>query len=111
MGRFLTESALPQLPELASAPALWGTEAHVVRLFDGTGIALAFERAVCPDYEYDSAEEQIEWLTTNFGPLMRVRQAAEEDGDWPEVREQLAHTFGDGIPSEYLLVLGRKAAR
>jgi SAM-dependent methyltransferase len=110
VGRFLTEAAMPQLPELASAPALWGTEAHVLLLFDGAGIDLEFERDVCPDYEYDTPEEQIEWLTT-FGPFMRVRQAAEEDGNWPEVREQLGQTFGDGVPSEYLVALGRKAAQ
>jgi SAM-dependent methyltransferase len=111
VGRFLTEAAMPQLPEFVSAPARWGTESHVVRLFDGAGIDLAFERDVCPDYEYDSTGEQVEWLTTHFGPLMRVRQAAEEDGNWPEVRDQLAQTFGDGVPSEYLVALGRKAAR
>jgi SAM-dependent methyltransferase len=110
VGRFLTDDAMPQLPELASAPALWGTEEHVLRLFESTGIDLEFERDVAPDYEYDSTAEQLEWLTTNFGPLMRVRRAAEEDGTWPHVRDGLAQAFGDGTPTEYLVTLGRKAA-
>jgi hypothetical protein len=109
VGRFLTEGSMP-LPGFASAPALWGTEAHVSRLFEGTGIELRFERDVCPDYEYETTDDAIEWLTTNFGPMMRVRQGAEAEGNWPEVRDELARTFGDGTRAEYLVTLGRKAA-
>jgi SAM-dependent methyltransferase len=98
------------VPPFASPPHLWGTEEHVTALFAGSGIELEFERDVCPEYEYASPEEALEFFTTTFGPVIRIRRAAEEDGTWPEARAELLAWMDDDTPAEYLVALGRKAA-
>jgi SAM-dependent methyltransferase len=98
------------VPPFALPPQLWGTEEHVTRLFAATGIELEFERDIAPDYEYESTDDAVEFFTTTFGPVMRIRRAAEEDGNWDEVRAELIEWFEDDTPAEYLVVVGRKEA-
>jgi SAM-dependent methyltransferase len=96
------------VPPFASPPQLWGTEEHVRELFPG--FELEFERDVATDYEYASNEEAVEFFTTTFGPLMRLRAGAEEDGTWDEARAELLAWFEEDTPAEYLVALGRKEA-
>jgi ubiquinone/menaquinone biosynthesis C-methylase UbiE len=98
------------VPPFASPPHLWGTEEHVAALFADSGIELEFERDVCSEYDYGSLEEALEFFTTTFGPVMRIRRAAEEDGNWDEVRAELIEWLRDDTPAEYLVVVGRKEA-
>jgi SAM-dependent methyltransferase len=99
------------VPPFASPPHLWGTEEHVRALFDGSGIELEFDRDLASDYEYESTDEAVEFFTTTFGPLIRLRASAEEDGTWEEARAELVAWFEDDTPAEYLMALGSKGAR
>ena len=108
---------LPKPPEYVSPAPLWGDEEHVRGLFAGTGVELEFERALNPFVGFDSAEDWVEFMETNYGPLLTAQ--AKLGGEWAEVRreivalaESLGRSDADGfvVDSEYLLVIGRAAA-
>jgi len=110
-------SRLPKPPEYVSPAPLWGDEEHVRGLFAGTGVDLEFERALNPFVGFDSAEDWVDFMETNYGPLLAAQ--AKLGGEWDEVRreivalaESLGRTDADGfrVDSEYLLVIGRAAA-
>jgi hypothetical protein len=99
---------LPPPPPLAESPGLWGSEAHVEQLFEGSGIELEFERGSVDPVDYGSSEAAMEFMTTSFGPLMMARQLTEASGRWPELRQKLVTLYEQGDPSVYLVTLGRK---
>ncbi len=105
---------MPKPPEFASPPPLWGTEDHVRKLFEGTGVELEFERATTP-WEFDSVEGSLSFMETNYGPTLMARRALGER--WPECRAEIGallervNTATDGTlayEAEYLLTLGRR---
>jgi SAM-dependent methyltransferase len=107
---------LPKPPDYASPPPLWGDEAHVRQLFASTGVELEFERATNPFFGFGSPEDWVEFMETNYGPLLTARQKLASDGRWDELREELIALTrsldlgGPGalrVESEYLLTLGR----
>ena len=69
----------------------------------------AFERdTVEEDLPFASGHEALEWISTNFGPLMMLRPMLEAKGEWAALSEQLAALYDRRLPPEYLIVLGRK---
>ena len=117
VGRFfaMTAKHMPPPPEGFQPPPLWGTEDHVRRLFEGTGVDLRFEDAAI-SFKFDSADEATEFYETRFGPVVMAKRTLEPDGKWAALREDMRAQFEeeiagageDGYPGEYLLVLGEK---
>lgn len=110
---------LPKPPDYASPPPLWGDEAHVRDLFVSTAVELEFEWATNPFVGFGSAEDWVEFMATNYGPLLTAREKLAPRGRWDELRDELvaltASLDGGGpgelrVESEYLLVLGRVAS-
>jgi SAM-dependent methyltransferase len=113
MGEFF-RTVGPYLPlpsALAEPPALWGSEAHVEELFEGTGIELDFERGVVTPEPFESTDAALEFFTTKFGPMMMARQLAEASGRWLELRAEIATLYDRDEPPEYLVTIGRKGIR
>lgn len=106
MGRYF-----PPPPDFASPPLLWGVESHVSEVFAGTGVDLAFDRELAPDTmsRFPTVDDQIEYFTTAFGPMISLRRMSESRGDWPAVRGDLARLYAQGDDdAEYLITLGAK---
>ncbi len=101
----------PPRPAFVDPPWLWGSEQHVRGLFAGTGIELEFERGVAEFPPFDSVDDDVEYHSARFGPLLAARAATEADGRWPELRSRLRELHEGLTSAEYLLVVGRKAAR
>jgi SAM-dependent methyltransferase len=106
---------LPKPPEYASPPPLWGDEAHVRELF-GAAVELDLERATNPIVGFASAEEWVDFMAANYGPLVKAREKLAPQGRWEELREEvvaitasLDQGDGDGlhVEAEYLLGIGR----
>ena len=120
VGQFFRTTAkhAPPPPEIAaSPPPLWGTEHHVLELFDGTGVDFDFERLMV-QFEFESADETLEYFETRFGPVIKAKQRLEPEGKWQALRDDMKRLFesydsgeGDTLKygAEYLLALGRKA--
>jgi len=102
---------LPPPSPIAEPPILWGSEPYVERLFEGSGIELAFERDTAPAPEFDSGDDAIEYMSTKFGPMIMARQLAESSGRWPELRGEIAALYDGREPLEYLVTVGRKEER
>ena len=68
-----TASYLPAPPAFVDPPWLWGSEQHVRGLFAGTGIELEFERGVAEFPPFDSVDDDIEYHSARFGPLLAAR--------------------------------------
>lgn len=109
---------LPPDPAFVDPPPLWGDEAHVQALFEGTGVALSFERERWP-IRHDSAAAAVECYTTTLGPLVAARGLTEAEGRWPALAADLRDLFERwdtsetatvDLPAEYLVALGRKAS-
>jgi ubiquinone/menaquinone biosynthesis C-methylase UbiE len=99
----------PPLPPFASAPIAWGTEEHVRELFAGSGIQLEFERAIAAEIEpFADGRSAVDFLVTNFGPLIKLHGMLEAQGRWEPVSSTLAEIYDRHEPGEYLVVLGRK---
>ena len=102
----------PPMPDNASPPLLWGTEAHVRDLFAGTGVHLEFERETVLGEEFPSGRAAVEFASTTFGPLLMLRGRLEAQGTWDGVRDELAAIHDRrGQAGEYLVTVGRKALR
>ena len=106
----------PPMPKFVDPPLLWGDEAHVRELFEGTGVDLELrhEEVVL---RAPSIADAVELYSTDLGPVAQTRRALEVDGRWPALRDDLAEFFqhhnttsDDGLawPAPYLVVLGRK---
>jgi SAM-dependent methyltransferase len=113
MGDFFktVASYLPPPPTVAQPPALWGLEAHVRGLFEGSGVELEFERDMVEPPRFESPRAGLEFLSSRFGPLMMARQLTEASGRWEELREELIALYEQGEPAEYLITIGRKGER
>ena len=104
------DSYLPAPPDFAAPSILWGSEAHVRKLFAGSGLELSFDREVLAEPEGEaSVDEVIEFLSAKFGPLVVARERAEAGGRWPDLRADLLELVNDDAPAEYLLIHGVRA--
>ena len=108
---------LPAPPSYASSPPLWGSEPHVRDLFAGTGLELTFATGHNP-WRFDSAEDWVTFMETNYGPTLRARERLTAEGRWDACREEILamaerrNEATDGtllLRAEYLLAVGRKA--
>ena len=98
----------PPPPEF-QPPPLWGSKAHLRRLFpDGE---LSAEVVELP-FRYDSVDDWLAFNETNAGPVAMARARLEPEGRWPEVRERMRsialaadESGGNGfvLVGEYLL--------
>jgi hypothetical protein len=109
---------MPAPPAFASPPPLWGSEQHVARLFAEYGVELEFTRGHNP-FRFDSAEHFVRFFETHYGPTLKARERLTASGDWDACRADLValaerrNAATDGslhMPSEYLVVSGRKLA-
>ncbi len=100
---------VPPPPPFAQPPLLWGLAGHVSELFAGTGVRLEFDReTVAEEFPFASGDAAVEWLSSNFGPLMMLRPMLEAKGEWSAARAQLVALYDRHEPPEYLVVTGRK---
>jgi SAM-dependent methyltransferase len=106
----------PPLPPDAIPPFMWGTEEHVRRLFDGTGVEFAFEREQV-GFTFESTEEAVETYATKFGPIVALQSLIESQGRWGAFLDDLAalierhNESRDGSVAyhgEYLVAVGSK---
>jgi SAM-dependent methyltransferase len=95
-------------PDLAQPPLLWGSENHVRELFKDTGIKLEFARETVEAPPFRSVDEEVEFATTKFGPLIMAKPKLEAMGKWTSLLDDMRRLMEKPEPAEYLVVLGRK---
>lgn len=108
---------MPKPPEYASPPPLWGDEKHVQALFAAAGAAqLEFEPATNPFDDFESAEDWVDFMAVNYGPLLKAKEKLEPAGEWEALRAdlialtaELDRGEGEGlhVEAEYLLAVIR----
>ena len=113
IGRFFKTLSpyMPPLPDGASGPPLWGSDAHVTELFDN--VTWEFSRETV-DFVNDSPAAFVDFMAAEYGPLVKAREATGER--WADLRSDLIalseamNTDEDAfcVPSEYLVAVGRK---
>jgi SAM-dependent methyltransferase len=112
----IVSNYVPPPPDFVDPPLLWGDEAHVRDLFEGTGIDLEFERDEV-NLRNSSVTDAVELYSTKLGPVAQARELLEAEGRWPALRDELTNLFertntshGGQLtcPAQYLVVLGRK---
>jgi SAM-dependent methyltransferase len=106
---------LPEPPDFAESPVLWGTEEHVREMLEPHGLELKLDRDAAR-FVYPDLEGFVSFYEENFGPLVTARAALGER--WPALRAELKailegwNQADDGsvlIDSEFLVTIGRKA--
>lgn len=106
---------MPAPPEGVSPPPLWGDEQHVTELFADTDTEFEFERRTVT-FEQESPAEFVDYMSRNYGPLLKARERLTPEGTWLDLRADLVALSerlnltpdGFSVPSEYLLVKGRR---
>ncbi len=99
---------LPEPPPFAAPPLLWGSEEHLRSLFTGAGVELEFERGTAHFPPFATAEEDLTYHLTRFGPLMAAHTVATATGRWTHLQRELLALHEGLTSAEYLLTLGRK---
>jgi SAM-dependent methyltransferase len=111
MGRYL-----PAPPSFASPPPLWGSTAHVRRLFAGSRLELDFDRGHNP-WRFESPEAWVSFMETAYGPTVKARQRLSVEGRWQDCRAELLalaqrhNEATDGslhMEAEYLITVAHK---
>lgn len=106
---------LPAPPAFASPPPLWGSEAHVERLFANTGVELTFAHGHNP-WRFRSAEHWVTLLETAYGPTVKARARLIGEGRWDACRADIvamAERRNEStdetllLQAEYLITIGR----
>lgn len=96
---------LPPPPDFVQPPLLWGSEDHVSDLFADTGVDVEFTRELV-EFPRLSIDEEIEFATSKFGPLILARRMLEPQGRWPELVDDLRRLLANPRPAEYLVTTG-----
>ena len=111
MGRFFRTLGghLPPPPPFAEPPLLWGSEEHVADLFAGTGVEVEFARETLEPPQFPTVEEEIEFSTTRFGPMIMARRLLEPQGRWDALLADVRDLLEHAEPAEYLVTTGRKS--
>jgi hypothetical protein len=78
-------------------------------LFAGTGVEVEFAREQSAFAPFDSIDDEIEFATSKFGPLIMARRLLEPDGRWQALVDDLRR-FSERRPAtaEYVVTTGRK---
>jgi hypothetical protein len=100
---------LPPPPGAAQPPLRWGSEDHVRGLFAGTGIELDFARETVEFERAGTVDEEVDFATTSFGPLIMARRLLEPQGRWDALLADLRRLLADPKPAEYLVGSGRRS--
>ena len=98
---------LPPPPDFVQPPLLWGSEDHVSDLFADTGVEVEFAREFV-EFPRMPVDEEIEFATSKFGPLILARRMLEPQGRWPALIDDLRRLLEDPRPAEYLVTTGVK---
>ena len=98
---------LPPPPDFVQPPLLWGSEDHVSDLFADTGVDVEFTRELI-EFPRLSIDEEIEFATSKFGPLILARRMLEPQGRWPALIDDLRRLLENPRPAEYLVTTGVK---
>jgi SAM-dependent methyltransferase len=106
----LVASYMPEPPDWASPPVLWGDEAHVRGLFAGLGAELTFDRRVVSP-RAEAPEAYVAHYERYFGPVIMARAALERQGRWDELRGEfidlVARFHRNGrVDMEYFVIEG-----
>lgn len=111
----LLQEGAPPPPPGFQPPPLWGSAAHLQRLFpDGE---LSAEVVELP-FRYASVEDWLTFNEANAGPVAMAKARLEGAGRWADMRERIRslaleadRSGGDGflLVGEYLLATVRKA--
>ncbi len=105
---------LPQLPEFADPPLLWGDPDHIQGLFHGTGFDLTFRRETWL-IEHESTEAAVDCYVHSFGPVILEQQLAVSQQRAESLLADLGamidrhNVAGENrvqFPAEYLVTLG-----
>jgi SAM-dependent methyltransferase len=112
---FRTIGAHVPPPPGVTSPAMWGTESYLRTLF-GSGVSALRTRTRTFTFRYRSPQHFLEFLRTNYGPMLKAFEVLDDAG-----REALA---GDlqalmavantatgtlAVPSEYLEVVATRS--
>ncbi len=102
-------SHLPAPPPFAESPLGWGSEEHVRELFAATGLEVEFAREQSAFAAFDSIDDEIDFVTAKFGPLIMARRMLEPEGRWQSLLDDL-RAFAETRPptAAYLVTTGRK---
>lgn len=98
---------LPPPPDFVQPPLLWGSEDHVSDLFADTGVEVEFAREFV-EFPRMPVDEEIEFATSKFGPLILARRMLEPQGRWPALIDDLRRLLENPRPAEYLVTTGVK---
>jgi len=106
---------LPPPPGVAS-PALWGTEAHITRLFGGHAREIRCERRIF-NFRYASVAHFMHVFRTYYGPTHMAFEALDADGRraLDDAMTELLRRWNIGghrslvVPSEYLEIVIARA--
>jgi SAM-dependent methyltransferase len=101
-------SYMPPQPPIAQPPLLWGSKDHVRELFAGTGVELAFARETIAFPEFASIDDEIEFATTKFGPMIMARRMLPPERYAALIADQRGVIERQDGPAEYLVTTGRK---
>ena len=99
---------LPPPPDFVQPPLLWGSEDHVSDLFADTGVEVEFARELV-EFPRMPVDEEIEFATSKFGPLILARRMLEPQGRWPALIDDLRRLLENPRPAEYLVTTGVKS--
>ena len=99
---------LPPPPDFVQPPLLWGSEDHVSDLFADTGVEVEFAREFV-EFPRMPVDEEIEFATSKFGPLILARRMLEPQGRWPALIDDLRRLLENPRPVEYLVTTGVKS--
>jgi ubiquinone/menaquinone biosynthesis C-methylase UbiE len=99
---------LPPPPDFVQPPLLWGSEDHVSDLFADTGVEVEFAREFV-EFPRMPVDQEIEFATSKFGPLILARRMLEPQGRWPALIDDLRRLLENPRPAEYLVTTGVKS--
>jgi SAM-dependent methyltransferase len=118
VGRMFAASApyMPPPPEGFVPPVMWGDEAHVRGLFEGSDVELSFELRTV-SFEGASVEAWVERDERILGPSVMAKAALEQQGRYEELRRDVVDLYSqfneaqDGsfrAPADYLVTVAQR---
>jgi SAM-dependent methyltransferase len=103
-------------PPGVTSPAMWGTETYLRALF-GAGVSALHTRTRTFTFRYRSPQHFLEFLRTNYGPMLKAFEVLDDTGrealagDLQALMTEANTATGTlAIPSEYLEVVATRSA-
>jgi ubiquinone/menaquinone biosynthesis C-methylase UbiE len=89
----ISSAFTPPPPEGFISPMTWGVESHIVERFGQAGVSADRISMVQDTYYFASPDKTptqfIDLFETYYGPTMNAVEAAQKNGKWPEIHQQL----------------------